>query len=51
MCLTESDLMHLQVRAIYRVANPRLWGAYARRCAEIAEEQGVGDATCTRPLL
>ena len=36
----------LQVRAIYRVANPRLWGAFALRCAEIAEEEGVGGVSC-----
>ena len=29
--------------AVYRVANPRLWGAYANRCAEIAKDLGTGE--------
>jgi hypothetical protein len=39
----QMDVVILQVRAIYRVANPRLWGAYAQRCAEIVEELGAGE--------
>lgn len=38
----KADGACMQVRAIFRVANPRLWVAYAQRCQEIAEDLSAG---------
>lgn len=44
-------MQHVQVRAIFRGAKPRLWGAYAQRCGDVAEDLDIGVSAMPPPCI